>query len=147
MEQRIELLSGSDAEDVAAKRKWVLEHYEPAAQHHYETIDGKLRLLDTILRNKWIEKSERLKLQCLGIIFGDALAQEVGLTWVTIEDEYGRDPALVLPGTSIKVFPLTMISKRVEAGEQVDVYALFRITSASIMEIRRNLEQGSNAVH
>jgi hypothetical protein len=41
------------------------------------------------------------------------------------EDEYGRDPALRLQGTPFIVFPLTMISKRVERGEDVDVRELF----------------------
>ncbi|WP_143154149.1 DUF3806 domain-containing protein [Rhodanobacter sp. OK091] len=31
-------------------------------------------------------------------------------------DEYGRDPVPRLPGTSVLLFPLTMISRRVERG-------------------------------
>jgi hypothetical protein len=112
MPQHIEPLSGPEADDVAAKRQWVRDHFEPEARHKYESLDEKLRLLDTKLKNNWVEPSETLKLQCLGITFGDALAQELDLKWVTVEDEYGRDPALVVEGTSIITFPLTAISKR-----------------------------------
>jgi hypothetical protein len=111
---------------VEAQRKWAREHYTPEAQGEYETIEGKLRLLDCVLTSKWIAPDQTYELQCLGIAFGDVLAQYLGLKWMAVEDELGRDPALVLEGTSIKLFPLTMISKRIERGEEVDVYELLR---------------------
>jgi hypothetical protein len=43
-----------------------------------------------------------------------------------VADEYGRDPALRCPGTTVIVFPLTMISKRIEAGESVSVSGAVR---------------------
>lgn len=136
MNQRTYPLEGDDERDVVEKRRWVREHYSPETQYKYETLEGKLELLETILRNRWISNHEKLKLQCLGIAFGDALAQETGMEWITVEDEYGRDPALVLEGTSIIVFPLTSISKRIEAGEMVDVHELFASACASIRELR-----------
>ena len=66
-----------------------------------------------------------VKLQCLGIAFGDALAQKLGLQWVAVEDEYGRDPALSRVGTSLLVFPMTSISKRIERGEEIDLPRFF----------------------
>lgn len=62
-------------------------------------------------------------LQSLGIVLGDALRSHVA-EWVMVEDQY-RDPAVRVRGTSVLLFPLTMISKRVEAGEPVDVFAMF----------------------
>jgi hypothetical protein len=135
MSQKIEPLSQEDALDLEAKRKWVRDHYEPHAQDKYQTIDGKLSLLDAILSNKWIEPNETLKLQCLGITFGDALAQMLGLEWRMVEDEYGRDPSLVKVGTSIVVFPQTSISKRIEAGEIVEVFGLFKSACNSIQQL------------
>ncbi len=136
MKQQIEPLTGLDAKDVFEKRRWVKEHYEPEAQHIYDTLEGKLELLDTILKNNWIDRSDTLKLQCLGIAFGDALAQCLGLTWVTVVDEYGRDPALIVEGTSIMTFPQTAISKRVEAGDGVDVRVLFQSAVDAISRLR-----------
>ncbi|WP_422272636.1 DUF3806 domain-containing protein [Bradyrhizobium sp.] len=40
-----------------------------------------------MVRSDWIEPSETWKSQRLGITFGDALAQKMGLSWVTVEDE------------------------------------------------------------
>jgi hypothetical protein len=135
MPQVIRVLDGAAAADVAAKRKWVREHYEPEAQHKYDSLEGKLGLLSAIIANKWIEPDETVKLQSLGITFGDALLQAQGLRWVLVEDEYGLDPALVLDGTSVKVFPLTTISKRIEAGESVNVREMFRSACETIQHI------------
>jgi len=137
MDQTCEPLNRDDIANLAAKRTWVCEHYEEAARHKYNTLDGKLTLVDTILRNNWIAPDETLKLQCLGVTFGDALAQRLGLTWVAVEDKYGRDPALTLEGTSVLVFPLTSISKRIERGEEVEVYGLFEDACRTIERLRR----------
>ena len=125
MSQIVEALNASDTADLVAKRDWVRGHYEPHAQHQYDAVEGKLALVQAILANQWVTAADTLKLQCLGIAFGDALAQHIGLTWVAVEDQYGRDPALQLANTSVLIFPMTMISKRVERGETVDVLELF----------------------
>ncbi len=141
MDQRVLPLSEDDQAEIVAKRKWVLGHYAAGSTQEYESLEGKLGLLDTILRNRWIDPGETLKLQCLGVTFGDALVQRLGLRWVAIEDEFGHDPALVAERTTIKVFPLTMISKRIEAGETVDVRDLFRRACGTIECLRA--EEGS----
>ena len=136
MEQKIEAPTPEDLANIEAKRTWVREHYEAAVRDRYDSIEGKLVLLDTILRSGWIAAQETLKLQCLGITFGDALAQSLGLEWCAVEDEYGRDPALRLVGTSIVVFPLTTISKRIELGEVVNVRSLFDDACSTIDRLR-----------
>ncbi len=130
--QKIEPLDSRDLAHLEAKRDWVRGHYDEAARHQYETLEGNLRLLETILGNRWIEPTETVKLQCLGVAFGDALAQALSLHWVAVEDQHGRDPALTRPGTSMLVFPMTSISKRIERGEQVDVRQLFEHACATI---------------
>jgi hypothetical protein len=136
MDQKFEPLNPDDIADLEAKRAWVRGHYDEAARHKYDTLDGKLRLLDAILQNKWIAPEETLKLQCLGVTFGDALAQRLGLTWVAVEDDYGRDPALALDGTSVRAFPLTSISKRIERGEEVEIHRLFEQACTAIERLK-----------
>jgi hypothetical protein len=137
VDQKLEPLNAGDIADLEAKRSWVRGHYDEAARHQYDTLEGKLRLLDAILQSRWVAPHETLKLQCLGATFGDALAQKLGLTWVAVEDEYGRDPALTVEGTSILVFPLTTISKRVERGEEFGVQELFDHACSTIERARR----------
>lgn len=139
MSQEFYPLSEEDFRDLEAKRRWVREHYEPHAQDKYKTLGGKLSLLNAIISNGWVGANETLKLQCLGITFGDALEQMLGLEWKMVEDEYGRDPALIQPGTSIVLFPQTSISKRIEAGEHIDVFELFKSACNTINRLRSEL--------
>ncbi|WP_018607860.1 DUF3806 domain-containing protein [Uliginosibacterium gangwonense] len=136
MQSNTEAMNAQELADMEDMRAWVRGHYTPEAVHEYDTVSGKLKLLQEILNAGWIDESETLKLQCLGITFGDAISQQLGLNWVMVEDEYGRDPALTLEGTSILLFPKTMISKRIEDGEEVDVQELFALITAKVMEIR-----------
>jgi hypothetical protein len=136
VDQKVEALSPDDLARVEAQRKWVRDHYPKDSLQQYDSVEGKLRVLDAILQINWVQSSETVKLQSLGIALGDALAQELGLTWVAVEDEYGRDPALILKGTSVRLFPLTMISKRVERGEAVDIYDLFSGTCGTVRRLR-----------
>jgi hypothetical protein len=41
-----------------------------------------------------------------------------------------------LPGRSIILYPLTMISKRVEGGKNVDVFDLFNGIAAQVDELK-----------
>jgi hypothetical protein len=134
VEQRVDIPNEQDMLRIEAQRAWVREHFEPESRHEYETLVGKLRLLNTIVSQKWVEPHETVKLQCLGIALGDALVQELGMRWVVVEDGQGRDPAIELPGTTVVVFPLTMISKRIERGEDVDVLGLFKAVCGKIRE-------------
>lgn len=125
MKQTIRPLSTEEACRLEAQRKWVRDHYKTNPDTCYNSVAGKLALVNTILTSGWVEPQETVKLQSLGVAFGDALAQELALVWVTVQDEYGVDPALICEGTSIIVFPLTSISKRIERKERVDIYHLF----------------------
>jgi hypothetical protein len=138
--QKIEALAPADVEYVERQRTWVRDHYEPDARHQYDTVEGKLQLLDTIIRSDWIEPSETWKLQSLGIALGDAIAQQTGLCWVAVEDQHGRDPALRYQNTSLVVFPLTMISKRIERGETVDVHELFNGVCEAIARVKSQVK-------
>jgi hypothetical protein len=136
MPQHIETPTAEDETAVEEQRSWVRNHYPPDSREHYGSVDGKLTLLEAILMRNWVASHETWKLQSLGITFGDALAQELGLSWVTIEDEYGRDPALRDGDTTTLLFPLTTISKRVERGEVVDIRDLFEEACRTVRSLR-----------
>jgi hypothetical protein len=138
MGQRIDDLSAEDTVRVEKQRGWVRDHFDEDARDNYRSVKGKYQLLDTILASRWIEPHETWKLQSLGVTFGDILAQMLGLEWVMVEDDHGRDPALRVPGTSILVHPLTAISKRIECGENVDVAELLKQFARNIEQLRND---------
>lgn len=135
MTQTIRDLSKEMTLRLESQRKWVRDHYENNAFEIYNTLNGKLKLLDIIIKSNWINKTEKLKLQCLGITLGDALVQDLGFNWIEIEDEHGVDPAIKYGNTSLILFPLTMISKRIENDEFVDIFKLFEQLKLMVIEL------------
>ena len=141
MRQIIREISDEMKLRIEAQRNWVRNHYDVDSLAKYDSFDGKLELLDIIIKSNWIEKDEKYKLQCLGITIGDALVQDLNFTWIDVEDECGTDPALKLGDTSIILFPLTMISKRIENDEKVDVFELFEKIKLKVIELKDKVEK------
>jgi hypothetical protein len=126
-------------------RKWLSEQRSrterllagnPDAQRKYQTAAGKLGTIRAVLEGGVFRTDQTFELQGLGIILGDAIAAEMGFAWKMVEDQLATSPCLVSEGTSIVLYPQTMISKRVERGETVDVFDLFNGICAEITQIR-----------
>jgi hypothetical protein len=88
--------------------------------------DADLSRLQRILDSGLVDRSATYTLQSLGIAFGKAFVNEnPGYDWWMVQDEYGRDPAIRYRRSNLLAYPRTMISKRVEDGEHVDVHELY----------------------
>jgi Domain of unknown function (DUF3806) len=87
-----------------------------------------LPVLQRLVDDNVFAKSQTYELQCVGIAFGDVLVSELQLRWVMVSDEYGTDPTLRFEKTTLRFNALTMISKRIEEGRQVDIAGLFDAT-------------------
>ena len=136
--QKVTTLTGADQQRLREQRA-VVEKYlaDDASRQKYQTAAGKLGTIRAILQANVFKPNQTYELQCLGIVLGDAFVQELKMEWVMVEDQYGRDPAVRLPGTTIILFPLTMISKRIERGEKVDVFEVFNGVAAQVDDIKR----------
>ena len=99
-----------------------------------------LPILQRLVDDHVFAKSQTYELQCLGVAFGDVLASRYPLKWTMVTDEYGTDPTLRYKTTTIHLNALTMISKRIERDEQVDVTRLFNQTEG---ELARGERQSS----
>lgn len=137
MAQTFSALNEADLEHLDRQREWVRGHFIEQAEENYQSKSEKLRLIQIILDAEWIDSNETWKLQSLGVAFGDALAQELDLAWMIVEDEYGRDPTLKDKYSALNINPITMISKRIERGEKVSVIDLFDGISSRVRDIRR----------
>jgi hypothetical protein len=105
-----------------------------------------LDLLQRLLDSGQLKPAQTYELQCVGMAFGTVLANETGLHWVIVEDAYGRDPALQYENSSLILFPLTMISKRVEEGERVDLRRLFQALQAAVKRRGPEADRASKLV-
>jgi len=124
-EQTISALTDEDLNRLEKQRAVVTRYLDEDNLKKYETSAGKLGTLRALLDASVFKPEQTYELQSMGIVFGDVFVQEMGFHWIMVEDEHGRDPALKYQDTSILLFPLTMISKRIEQGETVDVFDLY----------------------
>ena len=93
----------------------------------YHEADTTLSKIQSILDEKKYTSEQTRELQSLGLALGDYLQyKDENLHWAVLRDEYGRDLCLQYKNTALTVFPMTMLSKRVEDGEEVVVTALVK---------------------
>ncbi|PWD51268.1 hypothetical protein C8046_11985 [Serinibacter arcticus] len=120
----VEPLDADWTENLTRMREWVAScvagNDPPLDLAHVPTA---LSVIDALLADG-IRADETWKLQALGAVLGDAMARDLGVPWRLVTDQWGATLGLHLGG-EIVAYPLTMIAKRVEAGEPVDVRTLF----------------------
>jgi len=138
------IISGLSGEDPAAlaQQRSLIEPYlgNEESRRKYEEPVGKLGLLRALLENKVFSPEQTFELQSMGVVLGDVFAQELGKEWIVVEDSFGRTPALRYPNTTIILYPITMISKSIEAGEQVDVFDMYNSLAAEVDEILQDTD-------
>lgn len=135
-EQKVYRPSPADLEVMAQQREVIEKLLSPSdLETNYRTAPGKLGTLRAILAADVFKADQTFELQSMGVVLGDVFVLDMGFHWVIVEDAYGRDFGLQYPNSSIIIFPLTMISKRVERGETVDVFELYNGTASEIHRI------------
>jgi hypothetical protein len=72
-----------------------------------------------------LQPDQTLELQALGVVLGDVMVAQLGFSWAIVEDELGRSRALRLGESDDLVYPVTMISKRVEKDIRFTVEELY----------------------
>jgi hypothetical protein len=100
-----------------------------------------LPVLQRLLDDGVFARSQTYQLQSLGVVFGDVLATELPLWWMLATDQGDSWPTLRLRDTTVQVNARTMISKRIESGEKVDLAALLRATGDSVGKLERDLRR------
>ena len=86
-----------------------------------------LETLQEIIDRELIARDDRLTLQALGVVLGNVMAREVEqLQWQVYEDDKGRSKALCLKEEKECLFPVTMLSRRMEAGLKPNVNKVYR---------------------
>lgn len=90
-----------------------------------------LRILQELIDRRVVGRDQVYELQAMGVALGDVMANNLGLHWVVVEDQYGRSRALAGGEGDDVAFPVTMISKRVAAGIPVSVRELYESIASS----------------
>jgi Domain of unknown function (DUF3806) len=137
MPQRIEAPTPEDVNRIAHQ---LVHAEEVVVQATGASLSGRksdLALLQQALDSKLLEPEATYSLQALGVAFGKVFVENnEHYDWWMVEDEYGRDPAIRYKETTLLVFPQTMISKRIEDGEAVEVRMMYEGLCKRLEEIR-----------
>ena len=96
-----------------------------------------LDLIQRIVDEGIIAPEDLQSWQALGVVMGDLLARELELEWVQVEDSIGVSKALQFGKSQSFVFPLTMFSKRVQYGAEIDVHKLYRKVADDVERFRQ----------
>ena len=138
--QQLRYLSTADMLQLETRREWVRQHCLPEAQDQYDSIEGKLLIIDTIINQKYGKAFTRDEILSLEIAFGDALIQETGAGWATLEDRNNRTPVLFMPENPHLIFQVKSIGGWIMRKEQGDIHQLFRHT---VQLMQRQIRQQS----
>jgi hypothetical protein len=95
-----------------------------------------LDLLQTLLDRQLVRADQVRELQAMGVIMGDLLAADLDMHWVIYEDAEGRSRALRYAQTDNYLFPITMIARRREVGNQTSVQEIYQKAYDIITESR-----------
>ena len=137
-QQKILPLNDDDQKRLIEQRAIIEKHLgNQESIEKYKKPAGKLGLLRALLEKKVFTQDQTYELQCMGIVLGDVFVDDMGFRWVIVQDQYGRDPAIQYKQTSIILYPLTMISKRIERGEVVDVFELYNGIVAQVEKLTK----------
>lgn len=118
--------------------EWINENYlvlqrsrinEVLGDSYGKTFRGNasdFRLLQRLIDEQVIPKTDTQTLQAMGVILGDIYVATVeGLEWGVYEDELGRSHAVCAVNTKQCLFVTTMLSRRIEVGVKPDVKRVY----------------------
>lgn len=98
-----------------------------------------LKLIQDILDKKGYLVNQESILSSLGFVLGDFIQFINGdYRWVVARDNFGRDLALQYKNYSITLFPVTMILKRIENGEEIIISDLINSIFSEIENIAKS---------
>lgn len=101
-----------------------LVRFKLGRQLHQKQID--LSVIQTAIDRGHLEDESKETLQAFGAAMGDIFANShKNLHWKVYEDQLGASHAVCLDETEHCIFPMTILSRRIEAGLKPDVSKIF----------------------
>jgi hypothetical protein len=137
VEQSIHPASETERQQISAQIAAMMEmlrsRYGDVQLRHTE---DDLRLLQRLQDDNALQALREEELQGVGIVFGQVLAAQTPLQWVTVEWQGERVLGLQYPNTTVIVFPGSMIAKRVKRGERVQFASLLSSMMAQVEQLK-----------
>ncbi len=125
LQVRVAPLSAIDQQFISDQRDRIEALANRIGRNLTGTEERDIETLQRIIDERLIASGDTVTLQAMGVILGDLLAQRLRMDWVVYSDTKGRSRALHYEGTDVFLFPVTMISRRQEAGSQRRVKSIY----------------------
>ena len=99
--------------------------------------DNDIALMQRLLDENIVTFRDVRQLQSMGLILGQILKSQKGLSWIIYIDKYGRSKALQVRGFEQEfIFPVTQISRKAEVGIRVNVAKVYEELEQAVIDIR-----------
>lgn len=91
----------------------------------YHESGQSVTILQDILTRRDYDADDYRYHSSLGVLFGDCLQHTYNdFHWVIVHDQYGRELALQYQDYAVQCFPISMITKRIKDGVEINVAQL-----------------------
>lgn len=86
-----------------------------------------LHLLQRLIDDNWVARDDYETQQAMGVVLGNIMIADFPTTleWKVYEDKLGRSRAICAKKTNECLFPVTMLSRRMEVGSKPDVKKVY----------------------
>ena len=126
LQSRTEPLSKLDLTFMQQQRQLIRDIAGQSLGRYFNgDLDNDLALLQELLDRRVVKGSETQKLQAMGLIMGDLLKEDLDLNWVVYVDRVGRSRALRYRTDDHYLFPMTMIARRREVGNEEPIITIY----------------------
>lgn len=95
-----------------------------------------LHTIQQIYDRRLLKKSDLKDWQSVGVVFGDIVAKDFGLHWVSYQDKQGVSRALQWKRTQNFIFPVTLFSKRVRFNEKINAQEVYNKIKSDVEEFK-----------
>ncbi len=86
-----------------------------------------LQLLQRLVDGNWVARDDYETQQAMGVVLGNIMLADFPTVfeWKVYEDKIGRSRAICVKNTSECLFPVTMLSRRMEINSRPDVKKIY----------------------
>jgi len=138
MSDKVEQPPTDDTRWLAAAEKHILgvlrARYGDVRLDHTESDLG---LAQKLVDDGAVSATQALELQCLGVVLGNVFVAQTTMKWAIVTNNYGTLLAIHDHGIGFTLYPLSMISKRIEDGRSVNIPLLYSGFVADLNLTRR----------
>jgi len=107
------------------------QHILQVLQAHYGNCEftyteRDLVLVQRLIDDGFIKSDQLLEQQCLGVVLGNVFTHQTRMRWSVVTNDFGTLIAIYDAKIKFTLYPITMISQRMDDRRKIDMPALYK---------------------